>query len=313
MVPSSPAGSRACTPKDFENMLLLHLLRNYLWSIYLLTLVLSATAVLNGQQTTDAREQRESDGRLDHVRHTSTSNTAPDLLHWSNPRIIIYPSLLSAQECDLVIETARNQSQYSHVSAGDVSVYLPVYPKLPPALQAIERRVSAVTGHPPHPDEEPMNIHHLKQKTATAVEKDIHTARTCLNSGRGPLSNSSSCGLSVQGVHHDKVQKEYSSVTVIVYLNDVDVGGGTVWPCPLTYDLSDKTNGALKQPAEYCTTAFNANARWYDGQHTVAYKRYSKHDSDPELQSQLREVLLAAHIGCLETAGNTMATTRCAK
>ena len=81
-------------------------------------------------------------------------------------------------------------------------------------------------------------------------------ARECLAQG----GDATSCALSVHGVHHDKVQKEYSTVTLIAYLNDVSVGGGTVWPC--TMKVNATANDASLDITRACKDAFESGARW---------------------------------------------------
>ena len=132
---------------------------------------------------------------------------------------------------------------------------------------------------------------------------DYKSPRQCLaKSG----ATAESCHLSVEGVHHDKVQKEYSTSTVIVYLNDIASGGGTVWPCSMTYDFKElsgggSVTGVVKgQPSDHCTSAFYQNARWYDGDKAVRYGTYKKHRVEKDLNAHLQEILVAAHYGCLE-------------
>ena len=106
-------------------------------------------------------------------------------------------------------------------------------------------------------------------------------------------NNATFCGLMVHSVHHDKVQKEFSSVTVIVYLNSVEKGGGTVWPC-----LSKHSSGH-SHPSRDCEAAFSAGARWFDGDKTVMKGIYHKHRVAAPLHSRLQSILLSAHVGCI--------------
>ena len=147
------------------------------------------------------------------------------------PRIALYKNFLSDTECDALIELAKHHSTFN--SDGNFSsVYLDIFPKLPPFAQSIEKRIGAVTGYPPHPDEEPLNIHCIRGEGFTETTT-VDYGRECLQSGD---KNATTCGLSVNSVHHDKVQKEYSSATVLVYLSDISDGsGGTVFPCMQKY------------------------------------------------------------------------------
>ena len=147
------------------------------------------------------------------------------------PRIALYKSFLSDTECDGLIDLAKQHATFK--SEGNFSsVYLDLFPKLPPFAQSIEKRIGVVTGYPPHPDEEPLNIHCIRGDgfmETTAVDY----GRECLQIGD---KNATTCGLSVNSVHHDKVQKEYSSSTVLIYLSDMSDGsGGTVFPCMTRY------------------------------------------------------------------------------
>ena len=225
------------------------------------------------------------------------------------PRIALYRSFLSPSECDGLVALATNHSAFSPNTHGLSSVYLPIYPKLPPFAQAIERRIGAVTGYPPHPDEEPLNIHRIAAVAAaplgrTAGARAEDHGRACIAAAAAADgATAETCGLSVTSVHHDKVQKEYSSVTVLAYLADVDVGGGTVWPCLMRYDNTSGTAPAPAshhaQPAAACDAAFAMRGRWFDGTEAVAYQRFQKHRAAPALHAALQDVLLASHYGCL--------------
>ena len=213
-----------------------------------------------------------------------------------NPRIALYRKFLTDTECDGLIALALNYSTFSPKN-GLSSLYLPIYPQLPPFVQAIERRIGAVTGYPPHPGEEPLNIHRIDAMAVAAVGDADH-GRACVEVDG---ATADSCGLSVTSVHHDKVQKEYSHATVLAYLVDIDDGGGTVWPCPMRYDNASGTapTSYYAQPAAACETAFALRGRWFDGAEAVAYQRFQKHRAAPPLHAALQEVLLASHYGCL--------------
>lgn len=124
-----------------------------------------------------------------------------DLLSWE-PHIALIENFLSAKECDDIISHAKSSNQYKPEQVNvDASVYFDHYPRLPAWLQAIERRIGAVTGQAPHPGEEPINIHQIRQhkdRIAEAVE-----AQDCIVNK--PNSDAKTCRLSVGGTHHDKV------------------------------------------------------------------------------------------------------------
>ena len=62
----------------------------------------------------------------------------------------------------------------------------------------LEDRIAAVTTIPRHRDEEPIYVHRIRPG-----DKDPN-------------------------IHHDKANKEYSAVTLIGYLSDVEEGGHTM-------------------------------------------------------------------------------------
>ena len=151
-----------------------------------------------------------------------------------------------------------------------------------------------------------MNIHHNKRvnlidtfKSITSPDEDYERKQECLSSSsastssKNNLNNATQCNLMVHSVHHDKVQKEFSSVTVIVYLNDVEEGGGTVWPCMSQYSSSQQ------QTSSACESAFAAGARWFDGDKAVVKDTYKKHRVAEPLHRALQSILLSAHVGCI--------------
>ena len=219
-----------------------------------------------------------------------------NLLSWNNPRIYEIKSFLSFEECDYIINYTLHHPQY--VSTGYASVYLPNYPKLPELLQNIEQRIAIVTGTSPHPDEEPFNIHRIPAVPKYDYDNDYNSIKECLQDYRINHYDddlSVKCKLSLSNIHHDKVQKEFSSVTVIVYLNDVLIGGGTVFPC-----LRLNNNKSSKQLHQYCNDVFDDKIRWLDGNMVVASDRYSKFKVNNEtIKNNIDELLIAGHYGCI--------------
>lgn len=204
--------------------------------------------------------------------------TAPHLgsfnlsaLSWAAPRVYLYPNFLSPEECEHLIDFAKADRKFD--DAKDLnSIYFDwEAPRRDPIIADIETRVGIVTGVPPHRNEEPVNIHRIKQRK-------VGTEWT-------PLTER------IHSVHHDKVQKEFSVATVIVYLNNVTLGGGTVWPC--TALLPDGSS-----PRKACSEAFTWGARWFDGESTTVRGYPRKWTSPTEVQDQLGEVLLAADEAC---------------
>ena len=120
-----------------------------------------------------------------------------------------------------------------------------------------------------------------------------HTdARECIRSGQSAVA----CNLAISGVHHDKVQKKYTTVTVIAYLNDISGGGGgTVFPCVTKYSGSSKT-----PTSKICTDVYKLNGRWFDGQKAVIEGAYAKQPISGKFRTDFEDLLLASHFGCLE-------------
>jgi hypothetical protein len=85
---------------------------------------------------------------------------------------------------------------------------------------------------------------------------------------------------------------------MIVYLNDVEVGGGTVWPC-MTYvnttKLPTELRTRFKQVSYHCQQAFAAGGRWYDSNEVVTLENKSKHKPSPALKQHLDEVVHRLH------------------
>ena len=79
----------------------------------------------------------------------------------TEPFIALFPDFLSPEECDNIITYTKTSRQYK--GSGDDSVYFDQYPRLPPWLQEIERRMGALSGSPPHPGEEAINIHRISR------------------------------------------------------------------------------------------------------------------------------------------------------
>ena len=128
-----------------------------------------------------------------------------EFLSWEG-RLVLFENLLTEEECDYIIAVTKQSQQYSlknNASIFGKSVYFDYYPRLDPKLQEIERRLGAITGTAPHPDEEPINIHHVFQYNPPSESEipDIEAARQCLKAG----GTATDCNLLVENVHHDKV------------------------------------------------------------------------------------------------------------
>jgi hypothetical protein len=220
----------------------------------------------------------------------------------SSPRVFLYKGFLSDDECAGIITLAKSRKTFNN-EQNFSSVYLDSYPDLPANLKEIERRMGAVTGLPPHPEEEPINVHRIKPGDDTGTEINsggnftldtANEATDCVTL-RGVRKDTTSCPLMVSSVHHDKVQKEFSYATVLIYLNSVEEGGGTVWPCMARYKSS-----IVMQPSDACESAFRRGGRWFDGDNAVELGIYSKHRAEDSLHASLQGVLRASHYGCYD-------------
>jgi hypothetical protein len=206
------------------------------------------------------------------------------------PHISVHYNFLSHEECEKIINYTKLTKKYITDREKDhLSIYLDEYPRLPDFLKGIEKRIAAITGQAPHPDEESINIHRIS--AVSEVEHDESKVKECLKEAGKTAQD---CKMAVSGVHHDKVQKEDSSSTVIIYLNDVQLGGGTVFPC--TYNSKASKGG-------HCNAAFKTGGRWYDGDKAVVKGIYQKHKPTNKVMTEsLDEILLGAHNGCLPDA-----------
>lgn len=122
----------------------------------------------------------------------------------------MYKNFLSDDECDNIISLAKVRKAFEE-SHNFSSVYLDYYPNLPANLKAIERRIGVVTGLPPHPNEEPINVHRIKAGEDVGIEVNAETflnvgnsvnATDCI-SKRRVTGDSASCPLWISSVHHD--------------------------------------------------------------------------------------------------------------
>lgn len=154
-------------------------------------------------------------------------------LSW-RPRIFQYDNFLSDSECEYLKSQATKSDQFDDAASFN-SVYFGFTETFQDKkLWDIEERMAVVTGSPPHRGEETMNIHRILKSDAED---------------------------GIDEIHHDKVSKEYSSVTVLTYLSEVEKGGETIWPCPATVGGTPL--------ASSCEKAFNVGARWFNGEKTV--------------------------------------------
>jgi len=195
------------------------------------------------------------------------------------PRVYIYPHFLTPEECEYLVALAA--SHHKFVKEKDFnSIYVGWEAiQTDRVIRRIEERIAVVTGIPIHADEEPINIHRYIRTPESQI---FHNRTSCGSSG---------CNRKAKSVHHDKVQKEHSAATVLVYLRDVHEGGGTVWPC-----RGAGPDG--KTPARPCQTAFQHGARWFDGKDTTVKGHMAKIKDPTSVHGELTDILWAAHDAC---------------
>mmetsp|Transcript_30724 Transcript_30724/g.81723 ORF Transcript_30724/g.81723 Transcript_30724/m.81723 type:complete len:289 (+) Transcript_30724:543-1409(+) len=206
--------------------------------------------------------------KLHHSFVHTTLSTRP--LSWAAPRVYFYPNFLSPSECTHLIDYARTHPKFKD-GAADSSVYFGWHDHYKDKILAsIETRIGVVTGIPPHGDEEPINVHHVP------VKGSIPDDPRHLN------------------IHHDKVQKEYSAATVLVYLTNSTVGGGTIWPC--SAKLAD--GSTVRQE---CKEGFEANVRWFDGEKSTIKGVPKRVSVETEVHEEMSAVRQLAIDGCAAT------------
>ena len=122
----------------------------------------------------------------------------------AGPSIVLMKGFVSDREADHLIAAAKRHRDFNASKAFNSVYFTYGQERQDAVLRRVEERISRVTGSPAHPDEEAMCVHRILPSTSPYNMKDFH---------------------------HDKVNKPYTSVTVLVYLSDVEIGGGTAFPC----------------------------------------------------------------------------------
>ena len=164
---------------------------------------------------------------------TSYPNMSRPIFVSFSPRLIYYNNFLSDAEVEYFKHAATTLRGWNSSETGLVSVYFEndaIHNN--PIVNTVEMRIAAVTGIAPHTDQEPLCIHRI-----VARPNDPNR---------------------VDEIHHDKVNKPFTTVTVLVYLSDAEEGGETIFPCHI--DPETKT---------LCKDSFYGGARWHNGKRTV--------------------------------------------
>lgn len=140
---------------------------------------------------------------------------------------------LTEEECEHIIELTKNLPGYDESKYTNTLYFDRVQGQYSdPLLHTIESKVAALLGWPDHPDQESLCVHRIAE--------DSEAESRIIN------------------IHHDKANKPWTTATVIVYLDDVEDGGETIFPCTSSPEVR-----------QACQRAYSQGARWYNGERTV--------------------------------------------
>ena len=149
------------------------------------------------------------------------------------PFVTVFENFLTPTECDHVIELTKANPLYNESKPTNTLYFSRIQGKYAdPLLHRIEDKVASILGWPDHALQESLCVHRIAADPTSPTR--------------------------LVNVHHDKANKPYTAGTVIVYLQDVEDGGETIFPC----DSSREVQNA-------CVEAFSKGARWYNGERTV--------------------------------------------
>jgi prolyl 4-hydroxylase len=180
------------------------------------------------------------------------------------PRVFLYENFLNDTECDHLIAQAKQSNMWKEKDAFNSVYFTEQQTFRDPLLWNIELKMAVITASPPHGGEETMCIHRILPSKEE---------------------------FNLDEIHHDKVSKEFSSVTILTYLSDVDEGGETIWPCTGKTDKGESVSSS-------CKTAFDGGARWFNGEKTVVKGVNGQQKKPTPMHADLNAIRDSTHAAC---------------
>eukprot|EP00949_MAST-11_sp_MAST-11-sp1_P003685 g3685.t1 len=199
-----------------------------------------------------------------------------------SPRITLHRNFLSDEECDRLKEIGPTLSRRWDNAATFNSAYWSGGSHWRNAfIRGIEARIANLTGIQPHPLQEELCIHRI-----TAKEDDE---------------------MRIDEIHHDKNNKPYTTVTLLAYLETVEKGGETIFPCAKRI-LQGSEVEENKEMRRACRKLYDYGVRWTNGERTLLHGQQHwagrQHDKKqhPEIEKELQYVLQTTSEMCAETS-----------
>ena len=112
------------------------------------------------------------------------------------------------------------------------------------SFEALKHASPNLTGIQPHPLQEELCIHRI-----TAKEDDE---------------------MRIDEIHHDKNNKPYTTVTLLAYLETVEKGGETIFPCAKRI-LEGSEVEENKEMRRACRKLYDYGVRWTNGERTLLH------------------------------------------
>jgi len=195
----------------------------------------------------------------------------------TSPRVMYYENFLTDEESDYFKNKAPqlqgwdDSINYTSVYFNDNAIHTDKI------VNRIEWRIAGLTGIMPHYDQEALCIHRIKPQPDVMARVD--------------------------NIHHDKANKPYTTVTVLMYLADTELGGETVFPCNLN-----------KSTVHLCKRSFEGKARWHNGIRTVVegvvhYSGNNNNGKKSKVEKEMKKLKEITSNFCAATKDNPARTT----